>query len=260
MKVDWTAPWLAPLRELGDVVLRRYSSGGSGGSNASGMPMATALNLPQAPRVFVEQALAPVGEPYESFIARTGQVPTRNNLHDLFNGLMWHTHPQLKAQLNRLQAAAIGSDGVNATRGPLRDALTLFDEFGAVLHAPAQLVDALRARDWKTLFIAQRALWQQARLHIIGHALLEQLSVAPRKGLTAHVVVGDATVLRDHDWRRKPFLPLPVLGVPGWCAANEETHFYDDAQVFRHALESAAPRPNIRSCLQPTPRKRPNPP
>ena len=222
--------------------------------------MAMALNLPQAPRVFVEQALAPVGEPYEAFIARTGQVPTRNNLHDLFNGLIWHTHPQLKAQLNRLQAQAIKGDGVNATRGPVRDALTLFDEFGAVLHAPAQLVVSLRTRDWKALFIAQRALWQDASLHIIGHALLEQLSVAPRKGLTAHVVVGDATVLCDHDWRSKPFLPLPVLGVPGWCAANEEVHFYDDAQVFRPALESAAPRPNIRPCLQPPPRKRPNPP
>ena len=102
------------MRELGDVVLRRYGDGGSG---SSGMPMAAALNLPQAPRVFVEQALAPVGEPYEAFIARTGQVPTRNNLHDLFNGLIWHTHPQLKTQLNRLQAQAIKGDGVNATRG-----------------------------------------------------------------------------------------------------------------------------------------------
>ena len=31
----------------------------------------------------------------------------------------------------------------------------------------------------------------------------------------------------------KPFTPLPVLGVPGWWAANEEATFYDDPSVFR---------------------------
>ena len=33
----------------------------------------------------------------------------------------------------------------------------------------------------------------------------------------------------------KPFLPLPVLGVPGWWPANENPGFYDDADVFRPA-------------------------
>ena len=32
---------------------------------------------------------------------------------------------------------------------------------------------------------------------------------------------------------RKPWLPLPVLGVPGWWNSNEEIGFYDDAAVFR---------------------------
>ena len=27
--------------------------------------------------------------------------------------------------------------------------------------------------------------------------------------------------------------PLPILGVPGWEAANERESFYDDAAVFR---------------------------
>jgi hypothetical protein len=31
----------------------------------------------------------------------------------------------------------------------------------------------------------------------------------------------------------KQFLPLPVLGVPGWCDANQDTAFYEDAEVFR---------------------------
>ena len=36
-------------------------------------------------------------------------------------------------------------------------------------------------------------------------------------------------------WSAKPFLPLPVLGVPGWWPANENPGFYDDADVFRPA-------------------------
>jgi hypothetical protein len=31
----------------------------------------------------------------------------------------------------------------------------------------------------------------------------------------------------------KPFAHLPVLGVPGWWAANEDLAFYDDVSVFR---------------------------
>jgi len=31
----------------------------------------------------------------------------------------------------------------------------------------------------------------------------------------------------------KDFLPLPVLGVPDWWAANEDPNFYNDAAVFR---------------------------
>ena len=32
---------------------------------------------------------------------------------------------------------------------------------------------------------------------------------------------------------QKPFVPLPVLGVPGWCADNAAADFYDDPKVFR---------------------------
>ena len=31
----------------------------------------------------------------------------------------------------------------------------------------------------------------------------------------------------------KPYTPLPVLGVPGWWADNENFSFYDDSTVFR---------------------------
>jgi hypothetical protein len=39
--------------------------------------------------------------------------------------------------------------------------------------------------------------------------------------------------IHANEMQRKPFLPLPVLGVPGWWPANEDVGFYEDPQVFR---------------------------
>jgi hypothetical protein len=220
---DVTAPWLAPLRPW----LDRLPADG---------PAVEALNRvadPAGPR-FVTQDALPAGEAYEAFIARTGAVPTRDLLHDLFNGLVWQRHLALKRRLNALQAAEIAAHGVGSTRGRVRDALTLFDEFGAIWpDAPPPLADALRRRDWAALFGRYRALWRASRPELFGHALLEQLAMAPRKGLTAHVALGDPLVWRAEDWAAKPFLPLPVLGIPGWWPANEDPDFYVDSKVFR---------------------------
>jgi hypothetical protein len=197
---------------------------------------------------FVEHSELPAGEAYEAFIARTACVPTRENLHDLLNGLMWLCYPGAKRRLNELQAQEIALRGASGQRGPLRDALTLFDENAAILHAPAELVDALRLRDWKALFVTHRARWQSARLAIFGHALLEKL-MQPRKAITTHVWLveelsdaGLAASLRSERLVEKTFLPLPVLGVPGWWSANESSDFYDDADVFRRpSVVRAAP-------------------
>ena len=202
---------------------------------------------PAAPVRFVPASDAPPHEAYEAFIARTALVPTRDNLHDFFNGLVWLRFPGAKKRLNELQAGEIANNGIGAARGPLRDALTLFDENGAVLDAPPALWRALVARDWQGLFVTRRHLWREARLQLFGHALLEKL-VTPRKSITAHVLLtasgsqrltGDdaalATALDPAHLRAKPFAPLPVLGVPLWWAGNSETGFYDDADVFRPA-------------------------
>jgi hypothetical protein len=196
---------------------------------------------------FVSQAALPEGQAYEQFIFEHGQVPTRENLHDFFNGLCWLRYPQTKQQLNRLQGAEIASQGVQSTRGPLRDALTLFDENAAVLQAPEPLWQALLARDWQRLFVDLRSLWGQVRLELFGHALLEKL-VTPYKSITAHVYAvpvpmgleGEAAwdawladTLSSERLRHKPFTPLPVLGVPGWCPENEDAAFYADVGVFR---------------------------
>ena len=54
-------------------------------------------------RITFCEAEAATEEPYETYIARTGRVPTRANLHDLFNALIFLRFPSAKAQLNRLQ-------------------------------------------------------------------------------------------------------------------------------------------------------------
>jgi hypothetical protein len=261
--IDWSRPWLVRHADIGAPAAQRARH-----AMADTAPGATAAAL-QASAVgaaadairFVPQDRLPDGEPYESYIFRTREVPTRDNLHDFFNGLVWLHCPMAKRQLNRLQAGEIARAGVGATRGPLRDALTLFDENGALLDAPPALWDALIARDWPRLFVTERALWAQARLWIFGHALLEKL-VQPRKAATAHVLrlplpvgregeEGERSGLAHTDallaealapaWLGgKPFVPLPVLGIPGWCPENENFSFYDDSDVFR-------PRGNART-------------
>jgi hypothetical protein len=235
--INWSAPWLQPYRALGQPLAQQVDAG---------RRCADVLNGVGAPVRFVPQAALPAGMAYEQFIFETGQVPTRDGLHDFFNGLIWQRFAQTKRRLNQLQAAQIARDGVQAVRGPVRDAITVLDENAALLQAPDALWQALAARDWQRLFLELRPLWGQARLVVFGHALLEKL-VQPRKAITAHVyrvpqevapAALDAWLAQELDAQRlaaKPFTPLPVLGVPGWWADNEVPGFYDDAAVFRAA-------------------------
>lgn len=235
--IDWNQPWLASWREPGQRVAQ---------ATLAGLPLHQALNREQAAPVrFVPQRQLPPGEAYERYIFNSNQCPTREGLHDFFNGLCWMRFPQTKKKLNALQAAEIAAAGVAPLRGPVRDALTVFDENAAFLLAPQPLWEALVARDWQQLFVGLRPLWQQAQLVLFGHALLEKL-VFPRKPITAHVYRAeyaidsvaslDAWVAADLSAAKlagKPFTPLPVLGVPGWWPENQDFSFYDDALVFR---------------------------
>ena len=236
-EIDWSRPWLAPLRERGEAIAEQATRGGL--LDALNAASDSSVYVTAGPVRFVEPACQPAGEAYEAFVARTARIPTRNNLHDFFNALVWLAMPAWKRRLNELQAAQIALSGVAATRGAVRDALTLFDENAALLQAPQALVDALRCRDWATLFVTRRALWADARLTLFGHALLEKLD-SPRKAITAHVWVlsesADASLpdlLTPERLAARPFLPLPVLGVPGWWPDNEDAGFYADAAVFR---------------------------
>jgi len=246
---DWTArrtpdgsqPWNAPFAADAAAVQAACDRG-------IPLPQALTQRIGGAGPRFVPQAELPEGVAYESFIFETGCVPTREGWHDFFNGLVWMHFPATKRLLNRLQAAEIGQAGVGHVRGPVRDALTLFDENAALLQAPAELWHALLARDWRRLFVDLRPLWAQARLVLFGHALAEKL-VSPYKSITGHVYrspvppeLGGDLVAWDHwlaarltasELATKPFTPLPVLGVPGWWPANEDPAFYADPQVFR---------------------------
>jgi hypothetical protein len=246
--IDWAAPWLAPWRAVGEAAAHRI---------AAGMPQPQALNQAAGaqsglPVRFVAQGELPGAVAYEQHIFDTSRVPTREGLHDFFNGLAWLRFPLTKQRLNHLHVAQIARTGIQPVRGPARDALTLFDENAAFLQAPDAMWQALAAKDWQTLFVDQRSLWRQTHLLLFGHALLEKL-VAPRKGITAHVyrvqpggdsladldawVAGD---LQAEKLETKPFAHLPVLGVPGWWAANEAPDFYADSSVFR-APRAATP-------------------
>jgi hypothetical protein len=149
----------------------------------------------------------------------------------------------------------------------VRDALTVFDENGALLQCPDALWEALANKDWQRLFVTGRHLWQQTQLVLFGHALMEKL-LSPRKGMVTHVyrlntglALADiaqtdpdfiahldrhlAETLTPRQLASKPFAPLPVLGVPGWWPPNEAPGFYDDVAVFRpprHPPESCQPQ------------------
>ena len=236
-KIDWAAPWLQPWRDPGQRLATQVQAGCS---------VAQALNgEPTAPRQFVAQEQLTPGVAYEEFIALHGKVPTRDNVHDFFNGLAWLRFPRTKARLNTLQAAHIAACGVGPVRGALRDALTLFDENTALLQAPDALWDALCQKQWDRVFGTLRPLWAQSQLTLFGHALTEKL-LAPRKGITAHVYrvlepsrhpdavdAWLARALQPEQLVCKPFAHLPVLGVPGWWPHNTAPGFYADRAVFR---------------------------
>lgn len=257
-EIDWSRPWLGPWRERGAALAAQaLRSNVVDALNAALDDVTTPpIRLRAGLLRFVDQGQLPAGEAYEAFIARTARVPTRPNPHDFLNGLAWLMHPALKRRLNELQAEQLARGADRAARGAVRDALTLFDENAALLRAPPVLLDALRQRDWQALFVAHRAAWAEARIELFGHALIEKL-VRPRKVITAHVCVLPwpvpsavsssmqdqvAQSLTSQRLASKPFLPLPVLGVPGWWAPNEAPAFYRDDAVFRGPQKQTAAR------------------
>ena len=192
---------------------------------------------------------------YEQAVAAGGELAWRErDWHDLMNLLAWRTFPRIKAALNAGHVDPSTAAWSGPGRGPRRDALTLFDESGALVAAsdPA-LLDALRGFRWRELFVDRReAARARLRVLVVGHGLLDRCR-APWPGLTAHALCVDASaaelaldapsLARVLDARvaaavdalggPRDLSPLPLLGIPGWWPANEDPGFYGDAQVFR---------------------------
>ena len=242
--IDWDAPWLAALRGLrpalrGENWRRTFSDAARERRIVSGRGMAIEFVAPDAAGA----------TPYELHIARTGRVPTRDDLHDFFNALIWLAYPRTKATLNARQADEIETTGIGPARGPVRDAATLIDESALLLVCgDAQVLTALCEHDWQRLLIDWRARWGRDIVALpFGHALLDKLA-GPFKAITACVVplaqesdpdsAAAAFVARLD--LAPPLLPhLPVLGIPGWCAENADPSFYADPRVFRPRRSAA---------------------
>ena len=295
--IDWCAPWLCHLSQLSylsEIIKQRSDlsqRADTSSVNDDKQPdiiadiLNTALkqqsihlqaSLPttkpahdnQAHTLtFVSQNVLPEGEAYESFIATTGNIPTRDNLHDLFNGSIWLTFPKTKALLNYHHMLEITKQGIGERRGRVRDTITVFDENGAILvTADASIGEALMNFDWRASLVEPRDKWDEpqqldekavAAVYIFGHALLEQL-LQPRKPLCAHSIVINVSQdffalslskrisyldnkvaeqmdkrLSQDDVTPRKLAPLPILGVPHFWAENINAEFYDDSYVFR---------------------------
>jgi hypothetical protein len=213
--------------------------------------------------------VAPGGaQPYERRLHDTGELEFRErNWHDWFNLMAWFAFPRAKAALNARHCAA-WADASGHRRGTVRDALTLLDESGVlVLADDPQLLALIRGFEWKRLFWRHREA-ARTRLRVLpfGHALCEK-ALVPYRGLTGHALLfevasptlalADRALLAAVDaplaariadprallWTRD-LTPLPLLGIPGWCAGNADPAYYDDVRQFRPGRRAgAAARP-----------------
>ncbi len=196
---------------------------------------------------------------YDGWIEETGLIPTRaRSWHDFFNACIWARFPRSKLAVHRLQLRES-----RHRPGPFRTQrqnwLTHFDECGVlVLSSRPELASCIERLAWRELFLERRAAFgRQVRVWCFGHATLEALR-EPYVGLMGKAVVlhepaleGDEcaeALLRRADQRLAALLDaatrhsegtlprlsaLPVLGLPGWHAANERASFYDQEHYFR---------------------------
>jgi hypothetical protein len=183
-------------------------------------------------------------------VERNELVVRPDNLHDLMNALVWRTFPRSKRAISEAHVA-LGVTADGKTRPRRRDVLTLFDEAGIILLSQRDDLRRLHeGHEWHRLFVENRADFiRDVRPILFGHGTLEQLGSNPHRGLTVKALwlpfspnasleqldawlatkIVDGALLSATERR----LPLPLLGIPGWFAENEDPRCYDDAEVFR---------------------------
>jgi len=219
--------------------------------NGQGLPICFVAQGPKL-RAFEEK--------YEPRIYLKGEVPVRaENWHDLLNALVWLTFPKSKAALNRRHflAASESEEKGDKNRGPVQDALTLFDEGGVIVACSnSWLAQLLVDFKWKELFWVNRnAVAASMKLFLFGHAIYEK-ALQPFTGVTGRGVIfpvaadffaasleqqlrmldeklGDYLNNPQHFNRTAELAPIPILGIPGWNTENEHESYYENEAYFR---------------------------
>ena len=227
-------------------------------------------NFRGRPIRFVANHEAAIAAHYETRIAESGEIATRENWHDFFNAMSWLSFPEAKSAISEMHAQLLSARGEfeARARSTPRDVLTLFDEGGIiVVSRDESLLELVRRFEWKALFVERRAdVMTNMLFYLFGHSMLEK-ALDPYVGVTAKAIlflVDDAFIASNHAaqireiddraaaWlmneknllSAKNFSPLPWLGVPGWCKENESPIFYDNAQYFRSGrMRSARGQP-----------------
>lgn len=194
---------------------------------------------------------------YESRIYIKGELQTRlENWHDFFNAMCWFQFPRIKSALNALHYESSRARRHGTNRGPLENAITLFDECGAIIVSDDHsMLDLIRNHQWKDLFLDnQGAFGKHVQCYVFGHAMFEK-AVTPYVGMTAHsVLLEQAPGFFQSDysaqvalidqlvadcWLNKAIVttkdlhPFPLLGIPGWWKENQDEGFYGNSEYFR---------------------------
>ncbi|HSS47022.1 MAG TPA: DUF3025 domain-containing protein [Burkholderiales bacterium] len=224
---------------------------GKGITNAAGLPLRFVSQGPKS------------GKPedkYEARIYLRGEVQVRSqNWHDLFNALVWLIFPRSKAALNRRHflSASESEEKGEKNRGPVRDALTLFDEGGVIVAcSDSRLAQLLVDFKWKELFWVNRdAVIASMKFFLFGHAIYEK-ALQPFTGVTGRAVIFPVAAdffaaaleqqLQSLDEKLAGYLnnpqhfnhtadlaPVPILGIPGWNTENERESYYENEAYFR---------------------------
>ncbi|HKP56704.1 MAG TPA: DUF3025 domain-containing protein [Polyangiales bacterium] len=121
---------------------------------------------------------------YDGRITCASEVPTRErDWHDFFNALCFMTYPRAKRALHRRQYALlcqrvdVTAPRLPPARTPEQDALTLFDEGGAVIAAEPEEYQQLMAAPEYERTPLLTAFTEQGGVKVLafGHALFEHL-------------------------------------------------------------------------------------
>jgi Protein of unknown function (DUF3025) len=188
---------------------------------------------------------------FERRIVEHGEIIVRpDSIHDEMNALVWRTFPRTKFAISKIHVA-LGETADGKKRPRRRDVLTLFDEAGLIMLSERDdLREMNEQHRWRELFVEyRRDFIRDTQPILFGHGAMEQLVSKPHRGLTVKVLwlrltvntpleiidqylatrIASDVLLTSQERR----VPLPLLGIPGWFAENEDPACYDDVETFR---------------------------